>query len=526
MDNYLSLLLRNIPILVDKFNNGMDKLLPQVFVVILIGWVLRYTLQRIRKDGLSRGVYLGVLAGIEAMTLVFLIGFVPQWISKGIHNYFGVTVVRWLVLYLLVFAFAFSQIPKHSRWRGLTSLLILLTTFVLGWLYARWVGLIFVSLPILLIFLHALDKVAQAIIPSSNPEDTRERRQRTRAFLLYMLGLQYPFKVASKKVSREFEERIPGDPTTDFGKPGVVWTWSHQVVALSKGIQFQKVDGPGTVYTDIFESPVALIDLRTQLRTTVVHAITSDGLQIPVVVFLAFAIDKESLSKSGGQLAKLDPDHFRGSYPYSSDRVRAAMNTASMITNSMNEETSESHWDEWVVKQVEQAAVEVLAERRLDELWRPRNDGLGVSALNEMAVTLKERVAPRLTEIGVQLFVARIVNFDLDEEHPITIQNIRSWSTYWEQQITEARADAEAIYHEEIERAYAYAKSVLLDAIAESINAARSINAALPRHVIAQYYVHALEEYIKLQPGVDVAESRKRVEDLKGFLLYNRTEAE
>jgi hypothetical protein len=516
-----------IPILVDKFNSAMDRFIPGICVVVLFGRVLQYTLKRIQKDGFGKAIYLGTLAGIEAIALVFIIGFAPLFASRFIQNYFNVSTVfiRWVSLYVLVFLFAFLQIPQHSRVRGLSSLFILLTTFVLGWLYARWVGLIFVSIPIVLIFLHVMDKVAQAIIPASNPEDKRERWQRTQAFLLYMLGVQYPSKVASKKAGRVFEERIAGDPTNDLGKPGIVWTWPHQVVALSKGIQFQKVDGPGTVYTDIFESPVALIDLRTQLRTTVVHAITSDGMQIPAVVFMAFAIDKEALPRSGAQLAKPDIDHAQGSYPYSSDRVRAAIDTVSMITNSPNEESSESHWDEWVMKQIEQVAIEVLAERRLDELWHPRIDGLGVSALNEMAVMLKERVAPRLAEMGVQLFVARIVNYELDEEHPITIQNIKTWSTYWEQKITETRAESEAMYREEIEGAYAYAKSVLLDAIAESINAARSINAALPRHVIAQYYVHALEEYIKLQPGVDVADSRKRVEDLKGFLLYNRTEA-
>ena len=530
--NYLGL----IPILVDKFNNSMDTVIPLFCVVLLIGRVLQYTLKRIQKEGLSKGFYLGVLAGIEAVIGVIVIGFIPQWISKGIHNYFSITVMRWIVLYLLVFAFAFSQIPMHSRWRGLTSLLTLLTTFVLGWLYARWVGLIFVSLPIVLIFIHTLDKVAQAILPASNPEDKSERRQRTRVFLWYMLGMQYPFRVTDKKASRETVERIPGDPTKDLGKPGLVWTWPHQVVGLSKGIEFKKVDGPGVIYTDMFEKPVALIDLRTHLRTATINAVTKDGMYVPAIVFMAFAIDKEKWPKESWSKAEYsrikyligdnpELDHLQGSYPYSSNRVRAAVNAVGINTNFPDGDRSEIYWDEQVVKHVEQAARDVLADRSLDELWRPRNDGPAVSALDEMAVTLRERIASRLAQIGVQLFSARIVNYDLGEDHPIVKQNIKAWSTYWEQQITAAHADAEATYREEIERAYAYSKSVLLDAIAESINAARSINRDLPRHVIAQYYVHALEEYIKQQPGIDVTDSKKRVEDLKGFLLYSRTEA-
>jgi hypothetical protein len=42
--------------------------------------------------------------------------------------------------------------------------------------------------------------------------------------------------------------------------------------------------------------------------------------------------------------------------------------------------------------------------------------------------------------------------------------------------------------------------------------------------VIAQYYVHALEEYFKKQPRSDVAESKKRLEDIKDFFLHKRGE--
>jgi hypothetical protein len=144
--------------------------------------------------------------------------------------------------------------------------------------------------------------------------------------------------------------------------------------------------------------------------------------------------------------------------------------------------------------------------------------------LDEIAEALKDLLTPRLEEIGVQLFVARIVNYDFGDDSHVARQNIKTWSTYWEQQITAAHADAEAIYREEIENAHAFSKSVLLDSIAESISVARNIDINLPRHVIAQYYVHALEEYVKKAPGTDIVESRKRLEDLKSFLLYSRTE--
>jgi hypothetical protein len=519
---------------IDIFNKSLDKFIPVICILAVAIVILRYTRKRIQKDGISKGIYFGVLACVEVVLPILFIGYVPIWLSNATNSFFSPVTIRWALILLVPGLYVRSTARKSTEKRGLYFLLILLGTILLGWLYDRWVGILFITLPVLLIFYHVIYKVAHVILPSANPEDKSEQRRKASAFLMYLLGIQYPFWVASKKASRGFDERIPGNPTNDYGKPGVVWTWPHQVVGLSRGIQFNKVDGPGTVYTDMYESPVALIDLRTHLRTTVVDAVTRDGMQVPAVVFMAFAIDRDKWPKEGWSKAHFSRmkylfngdaalDHLEGSYPFSSGRVRAAINKIGVNTCRDDGDRPEFCWDEWIVKQVEQATREVVSKRSLDELWRPIDDGPAISALDEMAADLREQLTSALAEIGVQLYGARIVNYEFKDENPITKQNIKTWSTFWEQQITEAHADAEAIYREEIERAHAFSKSVLLDAIAESINAARAIDPKLPRHVIAQYYVHALEEYIKTQPGVNTAESRKRVEDLRGLLMY-RTE--
>lgn len=525
-----------ILVLINDFNTFMDKAVPGFCAAALILRILSYTLSRIKKDGLTKGIYLAALASLEAVFAVFVVYHIPIIASRSINNYFEPASIRWVILYILGIAGWFALSRSNGGTRGLYSILILLTVFLLGWFYDRWVGIIFVSMPILLILVYVIRKVALVLLPASDPESKSEKQQRIKAFIAYLLGVQFPFWVAKGKAAREFEKRIDGDPTNDFGRPGVVWTWPHQAVGLSRGIQFNKVDGPGTIFTDVFEAPIALVDLRTQLRTTKVAAVTQDGMHVPAILFMAFAIDREKWPKeawSRAHIAKIkhlfngnsDLDHDKGSYPYASSRVRAVIGKASINSSRADGERADVYWDEWVVKQVEEATREVLISRRLDELWRPRIDDLGASALDEMAKAIKDLALPRLEEAGVQLFGARIVNFEFEKESPVRTQNIRTWSTYWEQQITEAKAEAEAIYREEIEKAHAFSKSVLLDAIAESINAARTINEALPRFVIAQYYVHALEEYIKRQPGLDLAEAKKRVEDIKGLLLY-RTEGD
>jgi hypothetical protein len=521
--------------LIGLFNKGMDIVISLLSLIVLARAVVSFMYMRIQKDGLGRGIYLGTLAFIEVAFLIAIIYLVPLGLAGWLGNRVSVSMFRWVVLYFSTPTLWYFLTRKQSGLGGLSSVLIVLTVLLLGWQYNHWIGVLFISLPILMIFLHSIDRLAQVVIPASSPEDRKERVQKTRAYLKYMLGIQFPFRVAGKKAVRELDERVPGDPTTDYGLPGIVWTWPHQVVGLSRGVEFTNVAGPGTIFTKLYESPVALIDLRTQLRVSTLEAVTKDGLKVPAVIFMAFAIDKDKWPRPDWPRAfasrirytcpnDLEPDHTQGSYPYSAGRVRSVLRNTGINMVPQDREKSEFYWDEWVIKQIERAAREVLSERSLDELWRPRNDGPGVSALDEMAKALKNLVSPRLTEAGVNLFTARIVNYEFDAESTVAKQNIETWSTYWEQQVMEAHADAEAIYREEIEKAHAFSKSVLLDAIAEAINAARNISEDLPRHVIAQYYVHALEEYIKRQPGLDVAESKKRAEEMKNFLLYTQSE--
>jgi hypothetical protein len=420
---------------------------------------------------------------------------------------------------------------KNSCWRGIFSALFIFITIAMGWRHNHWLGILCITLPILLLFWHISKSYAQIILPANDPENRKENQQKTLTFLKYLLGIQFPIWIPETRTERALEKRIDGDNTMGFGRPGVIHTWSHHAVGLSNGIEFKRVDGPGIIFTEPLENPIALVDLRTQLRTSSIKTVTSDGIKITAIVFAAFTINREKLPKR--MYAELrhvtgrnfEIDHSEGSYAYSSGRVYSVLSTSGINTVSATDsEKPEFYWDEWVVKKIEHAARQVVSERSLDELWRPKTNNLGASALEEMAVAMKNLLSDKLMEAGINLFTVRIVNYDIPEDSPIVQQNIKTWSSYWEQKITEAQADVEMIYREEIENAHAYAKSMLLGTVAESIRESRNIHPDLPRHVIAQYYVHALEEYIKKQPGLNIDESKQKLENMKDFLLYNRTE--
>jgi len=182
---------------------------------------------------------------------------------------------------------------------------------------------------------------------------------------MYFLGVQYSIWTTRARAEREYDKAIAGDQSKKGNAPGLVWTWSHQVAGISKGIEFTRVDGPGLIFTDQYESPVALVDLRTQSRSSLINTVTKDGMEIPVRVAAAFAIDREKWPRQGWDRARFakikfiigknyEIDRPIGSYPYSTGRIRSLLGKAGV--SKIENEMPEVYWDEWVLKQVEHAA--------------------------------------------------------------------------------------------------------------------------------------------------------------------------
>lgn len=517
--------------LLNIYNQGMDRLIPLIILVLLVSVIILYTQRRIQKGGLGKGIYQGILALIESSFLIILISYAPLFLAKVFNNLVGASTIRWAMLCLMIVPAWYFTTHAYSGRRGLYSILILLTTYLLGWLYDRWIGLLFVSIPILLIFYHVIDGLAQVIIPTSNLEDAKERWQKTRAFLAYILGTQSPFWVASNKAVREFDTRITGDLSSS--NPGLVWTWPHQVAGLIKNTELLRVEGPGTIFTEPYEIPSALVDLRTQVRTRNINAETKEGIKVPATVFMAFAIDRDRWPKEewGAEFAQkminnfeynVDLDHTIGSYPFASNRIRVTLRKMG-IFGEARKTSSKFYWDEWVIKQVEHTARQVLKERSIGELWSSRSDGVEASALDKVTKAMEESLAPKLTEVGVKLFGVRILSYNFDQDSAMAKEKIKIWSTYWEQQVSRLQVETEAICLKEIEKARAYSKSLSLGAFTQAMKIARSISVHLPRYVAAQYCVHVIEQYVG-KSELDDTEATQKLQNLKDFLLHSQTE--
>ncbi len=407
----------------------------------------------------------------------------------------------------------------RSGFRGILTYLLHLLIFLLGWLLGKWTGILLVSLPILAFYFYFLFHLAMVVIPASDPSDRREWVHRMRYFFFYVWGFQYPGWAVTGSTRRIAEININGNQFNTWYSPGLIRAYSHQVVGLTTGITFSRVEAPGTAFTKPFERPFSsVVDLRTQLRTFWIDVVSSDGIPFKALLFTSFAVDKQKwdreiihrliredrLLKDAGE-----PDYTEGSFPFSRQRIRTLLSTTGMRSSMKNPTESEiTYWDEMVLYHIEKAACEVLSQRRFDEIWLPANDYEGACAADDIAEAIKSRCFFSLLCQGIRFYSCRLVNFKFEREKlpeigEVERQQIATWQADWQRDSMETRAmgKAEAELLRQEARAYAYA--TLLTSIAEGLQETQLRDPDLPRNMIAMRFIGALEEMLQRQPEGD-----------------------
>jgi hypothetical protein len=425
---------------------------------------------------------------------------------------------------------------KNSQFRGVTTYLGHISVFAIGWFLGKWAGLFLISFPILIFYYYMLFHLAMVVVPVCEPYSWEERWQRFRIFVWYQWGNQYPLWIVKNPTGRSAETGIKGKPSGRC-TPGLAWAYSHQVVGLTKGITFSGARQSGTVFTQAFERPFDVVDLRTQLRTSWIEVVSSDGIPYKALLFTAFAVDKESWCPSFyHKLLRENPllkdgkdlDYTKGSYPFSKVRLRALFSTIGVKPSSDSKEPKIVDWDDGVLYQIERSACEILSQKTLDELWTSRTDREGASAMDEIANAIKERCSFQISLRGVNVYSCRIVDFafektEVQEEisDQVKREQIKTWRADWQREAEQTRAEgnAEAEILKQEARAYAYTN--LLTAVAEGLQEARHMDPKLPQYVIAVKFISALEKLIEEQPEtLDMSEARASLNGVKKLIPW------
>lgn len=525
---------------IDAINRGLGILLA-CFALLAIAWfILKFYRDNVRKhrealrDGKepkhTRGeiafqTFILIVSAIIGILLFALPAIAASVFEKGWLAWL-IPAWQWLLTLAGILLIAYLLGHENGEKRWLYTAVGHYAVILFGWLIDRWLGVLFISLPLILIFYAVLYELAHIVLPASNPEDKAERWKRFLILVSYAWGMQLPIIVVGEHAWKKPEVRIPGDFTRDMPFPGMVWVKSHQAVGVTAGNQFKRVDGPGIVFTGKLERPLQIIDLRLQLRTSEIDVVSKDGIGFKARVFTAFRIDNEDwdqgtlerlagrnpLLKGAGKL-----DYTGGSFHYSRQRVLATIRT----TGSRVDETEGwVFWDRWALNIVEDTARKVVAEKNLDELWKPANDARFANALETIAQEIKARSFDILRSAGILLYAARIVNFSFAEGEEITKQQIASWGAKWASKRIELLSRAQAEAEKMQQEARAYAQAMLLESIAEGLQKAQEIHPGLPRYVIAMRFLSALQDFINRRPVGEErnSEAEQRIANLQNYL--------
>jgi len=452
----------------------------------------------------------------------FIIGLI--WLLLVIFSsMFEPATTIWTIITCASIITVYLYTKKHGGYRGLTSAIGHLTILLLGWSLGKWLGIIFISLPFIALYYYLLYRLAEVVIPASDPDISAEKWQRFKIFVGYMWGTQYPIIIVPNRPNAKAETRINGSVFQTFkGAPGYIWTNAYQVVGLTAGTNFSRVEGPGAIYTRRFERVKEVMDLRTQLQTKEIDAITQNGIPIRATLFVSFRIDGSPIEKTIRHRLR-----YAGSFPYSRPRVQAVLSMEGVSATPSSSGNPALRWDDQVMSQIEETTRRVIAETSLEELWYPgRQDGKEISSLDLIAVKIRDRLADFLQKHSILLYSARIVHYalrsrdvpgQLDE---ISIDRLPIWKSRLEKISNKKVAEVNAEVEQKQLDAAVVASTMLLKSIAESLKNTNTVKVGFSRYLIAMRYLNIVYDMVQEQPklrGEKISELMQKISILRGY---------
>lgn len=282
---------------------------------------------------------------------------------------------------------------------------------------------------------------------------------------------------AKLKIQREtLEKERKKDPLFLVGGPGRIVVGHGDAVVTELNGRFKRILGPGSHTLERFEYPVAFVDVRPQEREKEdVHVVTSDGINVKTSVGVSFQIDPGDAVPS-----QKEP------FPFNETSVRQA---AYGQTNQ-----GEGKVDTWeslpLIIAMGQLG-EVVSQTRLDELVDP--DDADLRMHEKLKKTMETRARSTMRRFGVLVRMARLGRLELPDE--VRDQRLEYWGSYWEREEDLRRKAGEAVARDIEEMANAQAEALMLQALAEGLQRAKSTDLDFePKAIVALRLVEALEK--------------------------------
>jgi regulator of protease activity HflC (stomatin/prohibitin superfamily) len=373
-------------------------------------------------------------------------------------------------------------------------------------------GAVFVALAVAAVVMYAVGLywVSGYLLPIL--EKGGRRREVFKLLQDYLAGVNYPCYVITGERREEdrIVQRIKGNPFEQLNVgPGIIISDCDTAVAVSDGIKFKGVQGPGTVFTTFGDQPIRTLHLRPQLRTETPHGLTQDGIEVEVLFFAPFQIDR------GGREPQLGKP-----FPYRKAAAFRAVHGQKMEhPTGGTEDTKQRSWDE--LPQIVGARVmqDILSGYRFDELYGPY-DIEGEPPRAPIARDFLDRLGRELQMLGIQLVGGGISNL-MPADPAVLEQRVRSWQAEWTRQVMVKQARSQAERLQRIEQARADAQADLILALGERlVELDRPGVGVKPEEILLQF-LGMLEEMAmrpalrRLIPGDMVRDVRRMREPLE-----------
>lgn len=318
----------------------------------------------------------------------------------------------------------------------------------------------------------------------------------------YVSGVHYPFWVVTREPREEdkIEERGKGNALTMFAiGNGIIISDCDHAVAVSDGIKFKGAQGPGLSLTGFGDRPMRTLDLRPQLRAFTVQGLTRDGIQVKVLAFTPFQIDR------GEQQPRLGAP-----FPYRKSAAFRAVHSQ-MMAVAGEPDHPQYAWDELPPLYGTRILQDILARYDFDDLYRydPGEEPPRVRIAREF----RERLRGELEPFGIQLIGGGISNL-LPVREEVLKERVGNWRAEWVRRILVRQAEGQQERLWRIEQARAEAQACLILTLGEQLaELDRSDTPVTPQKIVDQF-LKILEEMTQ-QPMMRRYLPRETPEELR-----------
>jgi hypothetical protein len=302
------------------------------------------------------------------------------------------------------------EIKKSARrfmiwqWFGFCGLALF------GHLAGGWIGLLTLTIPAIAFFWIGLYRTSAYILPLRHPS---QRGQAFRSLVTFILGTNYPYYFVDK--NGQLDKRVEGNPFLQFfAGPGIVYTDCSHGAYVSDSLSNNRVFEPGLNFTGAFDQPPRLIDLRPQLRTFTVEALTKDDITIKVEIFLHFKIE------TGHQAAKLG-------YPFPISKAVCLAVTSDLIERMGKPDKDKKHsWDDRLVCLIATPIVQdIISGYTVAELCGSANPRV------KIAEETVEKMTNALKPLGLKVISGGIDNL-IPQDKIAVEERLDNWRAEWE----------------------------------------------------------------------------------------------